>query len=131
MAKETATELGHRFASALVKAAETDASIERISEAVFATRTKTASSGVSKKERSTLSQVLRKLGTDLESRVYADSDTPISEQTKENLCEEVAKALEGKITSKKIRHMLKEASLDNFVVVTQDIEDFYQAILND
>jgi hypothetical protein len=113
MSSVTPDELADEYADELATAAAQD----RLARAAGALR---GAARIAK--GSNVTAALKKIHRHLESLVFTSTNKPLSEAEKDAIAEQTAKKL-GLPDPKKLRPAMRQASIDNAIVVVQDIEN--------
>lgn len=119
MAQETFEQLAKRYAEEIHAAAFQD----QLARVVAETLAKGKRTPV---VRNTVA-ALGKIEEDLRAKVYVDSQQPLTDDDKESIYKAIAERL-GLGRHDKLKELIKEASIDNALVVIQDAQDIIDKI---
>jgi DNA-binding ferritin-like protein len=120
MATENIDQLAERYAAELQSAAFQDRLARVVAEALVK----------DKKKIPVVSNIVAAMGNiedDIASRVYAGTEKPLSDEDKERIYKAIAEKL-GLDRPEKLKKLIKEASIDNALVVIQDAQDIIDKI---
>lgn len=119
MATENIEQLAERYAAELHSAAFQDQLARVVAEAL--------AKGKKIPVVSNTVAAMGKIEDDIKTRVYVESKKPLSDDDKERIYKAIAERL-GLDRPEKLKKLIKEASIDNALVVIQDAQDIIDKI---